>query len=581
MNYLNSINSPQDLKKLSADRLPELAAEIRQTLIDKIAATGGHLGSNLGMVEATIALHYVFDSPRDKFVFDVSHQCYTHKILTGRKDGFTDPAHFGDYSGYTNPSESEHDVFTVGHTSTSLSLATGLAKARDLKGETGNVVAVIGDGSMSGGEAFEGLNNAAMLGSNMIIVFNDNEMSIAPNFGGMYQNFDLLRKTNGTAECNFFKTFGFDYRYVADGNDVISLVSAFREVKDIDHPTVIHIHTLKGKGIEWCEKDKEASHYGMPANLDMSMFSGESYDTLTGDYLLKKMERDPSVIAISPATPGLTGFTPENRKKAGKQFIDVGIAEEHAVAFASGLAKNGAKPVLMILSSFLQRTYDQLMQDLALNQSPATILVFLAALSPSDATHVGCFDIPMTASIPNLVCLAPTTKEEYLAMLDWSIEQTDGPVMIRVPSAVIPAGKEVTFSKADLGKYQIAETGSKVAVLGFGSFFPLAGQVKELLKQKTGIDATVINPRIYSEPDKDTLERLKEAHSVVVTLEDGVMEGGIGQKIAGYYGASDVKVLNYGGRREFNDRVPLEEQYAKYHLTPELIVEDIQRCMEG
>lgn len=579
MSYLDKINNPQDLKKVPEAELTALSEEIRQTLIDKINQTGGHLGSNLGMVEATVAMHYVFDSPKDKIVFDVSHQCYTHKILTGRKEGFLDPEKFFAYSGYTNPGESEHDMFTVGHTATSVSLATGLAKARDLKGEKYNVVAVIGDGSMSGGEAFEGLNNAAMLGSNMIIVFNDNEMSIAPNFGGMYKNFELLRKTNGAAECNFFKSFGFEYRYVADGNNVNDLVSIFREVRDTDRPTVIHIHTQKGKGVEWCEKDKESGHYAMPAGMDMSMFAGESYDALTADYLLGKMEKDPAVIAISPATPGLTGFTPEKREKAGKQFIDVGIAEEHAVALASGLAKNGAKPVLMIVSSFMQRTYDQLMQDLALNKSPATILVFLGALSPGDATHNGCFDIPMASSIPGLVCLAPTTKEEYFAMLDWSMEQTDVPVIIRVPSAVVHSEKEVTFSENDLNKYQIAQKGSKVAILGLGNFFPLAKNVKDLLKEKTGIDATVVNPRIYSALDKDTLDSLKETHDVVVTLEDGVLEGGFGQRIAGYYGNSDMKVLNFGGQKEFNDRVPLDAQYQKYHLTPELIVADIETCL--
>lgn len=579
MNYLDRINNPQDLKKFPEAELPALSEEIRQTLIEKINKTGGHLGSNLGMIEATVAMHYVFDSPKDKIVFDVSHQCYTHKILTGRKDGFLDLAHYMDYSGYTNPGESEHDMFTVGHTATSVSLATGLAKARDLKGENYNVIAVIGDGSMSGGEAFEGLNNAAMLGSNMIIVFNDNEMSIAPNFGGMYQNFELLRKTGGTAENNFFKALGFDYYYVADGNDVGQMVSVLRKVKDTDHPVVVHIHTQKGKGVAWCEKDKESGHYAMPAGLDMSMFAGESYDALTADYLLKKMEKDPAVIAISPATPGLTGFTPEKREKAGKQFIDVGIAEEHAVAFASGLAKNGAKPVLMIVSSFMQRTYDQLMQDLALNQSPATILVFLAALSPGDATHNGCFDIPMADSIPGLVCLAPTTKEEYFSMLDWSMEQTDVPVMIRVPSSVISAGKEVPFSGSEWNKYQITEKGNKVAIIGLGNFFPLAEQVKSLLKQKTDVDATVINPRIYSVLDKDTLEALKKSHDIVVTLEDGVLEGGFGQRIAGYYGNSDMKVLNFGDQKEFNDRVPLDAQYQKYHLTPELIVADIETCL--
>ena len=578
--YLKNINSPADLKKLSEGQLPELAEEIRQTIINRINATGGHLGSNLGMVEVTIALHYVFDSPKDKFVFDVSHQCYTHKILTGRKAGFTDQDKMADCSGYTNPDESEHDMFTVGHTATSVSLATGLAKARDLKGEKGNVVAIIGDGSLSGGEAFEGLNNAAMLDSNMIILFNDNEMSIAPNFGGMYQNFELLRQTKGTAECNFFKSFGFEYFYVEDGNDVGQVLSVVKKVKDVDHPVVVHVHTVKGKGLAWCEADKESSHYGMPAGLDMSVFAGmETYEDITADFLLGKMKDDPAVMAISPATPMLTGFMPDIRKKAGKQFIDVGIAEEHAVAFASGLAKNGAKPVLMAVSSFMQRTYDQLMQDLALNKTPATILLFLANPSPGDATHCGIFDIPMMSSIPGLLCLAPATKEEYLAMLEWSMEQTDSPVVIRVPSAVV-SNPGISATKAeDFCKYQITEKGNKVAVLGLGSFFGLAGQVQELLLKKSGIQATVINPHVYSDVDRDMLEILKADHDIVVTLEDGSLAGGFGEKVAAFYGNSSMKVSNFGGEKAFTDRVPVEVQYERDHLMPEQIVADIEVCI--
>lgn len=502
--------------------------------------------------------------------------------LAGYNYGSGDPAHFGDYSGYTNPDESEHDLFTVGHTAISVSLATGLAKARDLNGGKENIVAIIGDGSMSGGEAFEGLNNAAMLNSNMIILFNDNEMSIAENFGGMYQNFAELRRTKGKAECNFFKSFGFDYYYVEEGNDTRQLVPVFQKVKDTTRPTVIHIHTLKGKGVEWAEKDKEGGHYAFPAGFDMAAFAGaESYDSITSEFLLKKMEKDPSVIAISPATALQTGLPMDFRKKAGRQYIDVGIAEEHAVAFASGLAKNGAKPVLLAISSFMQRTYDQLMQDLALNSSPATILVFLGNLSPGDATHCGIFDISMMSNIPGLVCLAPATKEEYLAMLDWSIEQTSVPVVIRVPSAVVSCENTEGLTEADFYRYQTVEKGSRVALMGLGNFFGLAGQVKELLKEKAGIEATVINPRIYSALDREMLESLKTDHSVVVTLEDGSVSGGFGEKIARFYGNSDMRVLNFGGEKMFTDRMPMEEQYAKFHLTPELIVEDIQRCMGG
>lgn len=579
MSILEHINSPADLKRLSPEQLPALAGEIRQVLIDRITITGGHMGSNLGMVEATIALHYVFDSPKDKFVFDVSHQCYTHKLLTGRKDGFVDPAHFYDYSGYTNPQESEHDHFLVGHTATSVSLATGLAKARDLKGETGNVIAIIGDGSMSGGEAFEGLNNAAMLNSNFIVLFNDNEMSISPNQGGMYQNFARLRRTKGMAECNFFKTFGFDYFYVEDGNDVAQLLSVLRQVKDMPRPTVVHIHTQKGKGLAWAEADREAGHYAMPSGFDASAFANmESYDSITTDFLLKKMEKDPTVIAITPATATVTGLTTEFRQKAGNQFVDVGIAEEHAVAFASGLAKNGAKPVLMITSSFLQRAYDQVIQDLALNGNPATILVYVNGLSPADATHCGVFDIPMLGNIPGLVCLAPAFKEEYVSMLNWSIEQTETPVIIRVPSAVISYN---TPMLTDFTKYQTVQQGGGVAILGLGSFFSLAQEIGKLLEQRTSIQSTIINPRIFSVLDVETLEQLKTSHSIVITLEDGMRSGGFGEKIAAFYGTSNIKIMSFGGDKEFNDRVPLETQYQKYRLTPAQIVSAIECCMKG
>lgn len=574
--YLNNINTPNDLKVIPVEELPALAEEIRDTLIERVTFTGGHMGSNLGLVEATIALHYVFDSPKDKFVFDVSHQCYTHKILTGRKEAFMDQDKYYSVSGYTNPHESEHDFFTVGHTSTSISLAVGLAKARDLAGGKENIIAIIGDGSMSGGEAFEGLNNAAVLNSNMIILFNDNEMSIAPNQGGMYQNFDLLRQTKGEAECNFFQAFGFDYFYVDDGNDLNQLIQVFNQVKDTPHPTVIHIHTAKGKGLPWAEQDKEAGHWTIPGNFNSSDLEGaESYESITAEFMLKKIKKDSSVIAISPATPGANGLTPEFRKEAGKQYIDVGIAEEHAIAFASGIAKGGGKPVLIAFGSFLQRTYDQLMQDLALNGNAATILVFGTGLSGGDVTHSGAFDISMMSNIPGLVCLAPATKEEYLAMADWAIEQSEVPVIIRVPGTVISTGSSVEFDRTSLYNYHIIETGNKVAILGLGSFLTLGQQVKLLLKEKYGINATIINPRIYSSIDVNVLENLKLEHNIVVTLEDGILNGGFGEKVAGFYGTSDMKVLNFGGEKEFTDRIPLEKQYQQYHLTPELIVSDI------
>ena len=582
---LEKINTPEDLRGLSAEEMNLLSAEIRDLILKKVNTTGGHLGPNLGMVEATIALHRVFNSPVDKFVFDVSHQCYPHKILTGRKEGFTNPAKYHTYTGYTAPEESAHDLFKVGHTSTSVSLACGLAKARDLIGGKENVVAIIGDGSLTGGEALEGLNNAAVLGSNIIIVVNDNDMSIAENHGGLYSNLKLLRDTKGQAENNFFKTLGFDYYYIDNGHDFNELISVFDRVKDADHPVLVHMHTIKGKGLQEAEVDKEHYHWIVPGELDKkpvaeNAIRKESYESITADYILDRASKDSSIIAISPATPGVSGFTPEFRKKLGKNYVDVGIAEEHAVAFASGLAKGGAKPMLAVMSSFIQRTYDQLSQDLALNNAPATILIFWGGITGMDATHLSKYDIPLICNIPNVVYLAPVNKEEYISMMDWANSQSEHSVVIRVPfTQVISTGEKDTTDYSKINKYQVVESGSEVAILGLGNFFHLGVKVKDALKANLGISATLINPHFISGVDEELMESLKANHKLVITLEDGAIEGGFGEKIASYFGNSDMKVLNFGARKEFTDRVPLEELYQRYHLTPELIVDDIKNCL--
>ena len=582
MRILNNINSPQDVKKLSPNEMNTLSGEIREAILNRVNIIGGHLGPDLGIVEATIALHYVFDSPKDKIVFDVSHQIYPHKIITGRKDGFLHPENTT-ISGYSNPNESEHDNFIIGHTSTAASLATGLAKARDLKGEKYNVIAIVGDGSMSGGEAFEGFNNAAVLNSNIILIVNDNEMSIAETHGGFYRSLKILRDSNGKAENNIFTSMGFDYIYVDEGNDIETLIKAFMEVKDTPRPTVVHIHTLKGKGYKKAEEDKETYHWMLPGFMNENSGStaqAESYETLTTDYLLKKHETDPAVIAISPSTPGAYGFTPEFRQKMGKNYTDTGIAEEHAVAFASALAANGAKPVLAIMSSFMQRTYDQMSQDLALNNSPVTILVFWGGLSPMDATHVGSFDIPFLSNIPNMVYLAPTNKEEYLKMLDWSVEQKDHPVAIRVPFGnFVSSGIEDNTDYSILNKARVVKKGSEIAVVAAGNFFGLGEDVVKYIKEKLNIDATLINPVYLTGLDEELLESLKKDHKLVITIESGILDGGFGEKITRFYGNSDMKVLNYGGKKEFTDRMPLEEQYKRYRLTKELIVEDSTKTL--
>jgi len=539
------------------------------------------MAPNLGILETTIALHYVFETPIDKIIYDVSHQCYTHKILTGRKDGFTNPDNYYKYTGYTAPEECEHDLFKVGHTSTSVSLACGVAKARDLKNEHYNVIAVIGDGSLSGGEALEGLNNAASFNSNFIIIVNDNDMSIAENHGGLYNNLKLLRDTNGQAENNFFKTLGFDYIYLKDGNNIEKLIETLKKVKDIDHPVIVHICTQKGNGLKVAEDNKEKFHWVMPGILDEetnTTSSEENYTSLTAKYIYEKAKEDQTVVAITAGTPGVFGFTPDFRSKLGKQYSDVGIAEEHAVAYASALAKSGAKPIFTVMSSFVQRTYDQLSQDLCLNNSPITMLVYWGGISGADATHLCTFDIPLISNIPNMVYLSPTNKEEYLAMLNWSIEQTKHPVAIRVPNIeLVSTGIEDKTDYSILNKYKVEKQGEKVAILGLGNFYYLACEVAEKIKKDLGFEPTVINPRFITGIDKRLLEDLKHNHNIVITLEDGVLDGGFGEKITRFYGNSEIKVLNYGGFKEFPDRIPAEELHRRYRLTPEQILEDIRK----
>lgn len=579
--YLEKINGPEDVKKLTTDEMTKLAAEMRDALLKRASIHGGHFGPNFGMVEATIALHYVFESPKDKIVYDVSHQTYPHKMLTGRKDAYLYEEHYDDVSGYSNPNESEHDFFTVGHTSTSVSLACGLAKARDLKGDARNVIAVIGDGSLSGGEALEGIDFASELNGNLIIVVNDNDMSIAENHGGLYQNLKLLRDTDGKAECNLFKAMGLDYVYVNEGNNIKALIDAFSSVKDSTKPVVVHINTQKGKGYAPAEADKENWHYSGPFNIEtgepLFVPEGPDYSDITVKYLLSKMKQDKSVVAITAGTPTVIGFTKDKREEAGKQFVDVGIAEETAVALASGIAANGGKPVWGVYSSFVQRTYDQISQDLCINNSPATILTFWGTVyGMNDVTHLGLYDMAMLANIPNLVYLAPTTKEEYLAMLDWSIEQTDYPVAIRVPGGeVISDGKKVTKDFSKLNKYEVTKKGSKVAIIGLGTFYSLGENVAEKVAERTGVNPTVINPYYITGTDNDLLSDLKKDHDLVITIEDGILDGGFGEKISRFYGDSDMKVLNFGLKKEFLDRYVVDDVLKANHLTADQIVDDI------
>ena len=589
--YIEKIKSPAFLKGLNLEELNIVADETRQAVLNRVSKHGGHVGPNLGFVEATVALHYVFDAPKDKLVFDVSHQCYPHKVLTGRASGFLGNVDdMNAISGYSSPAECpEYDNFEVGHTSTSISLATGLQKARDIKGTDENIIAIIGDGSLSGGEAFEGLDEASELGTGIIVIVNDNEMSIAENHGGIYKNLRALRESRGTCEHNWFKAWGFEYKYLEEGNNIEKLIEVFKSVKGTDKPTVVHIHTEKGHGYAPAVANKEAWHWGLPFNLEdgsrprkndngtiPQTAPQEDYGTLFSDWMLREMKQDKTLIAVTAGTPAAAGFTVDKRNEAGKQHIDIGIAEEQAAAMISGMAKGGLHPVWTVYSTFIQRTYDQIAQDLCINSNPAVINVVGGGVnSMNDITHICLFDIPMLCSIPGLIYLAPTTCEEYFAMLRWAIQQDQKPVAIRVPSnGVVHTSEPVDTEYGYEPKYKVIHNGKNVAIIAAGSFFQKGENVARLLTEN-GINATLINPRYLNDVDTDTLEGLKTDHQLVVTLEDGCKDGGFGERIASFYGLSDMKVLVGGIKKGLYDRFDVNKLLSDNNLLDEQIVNEI------
>lgn len=580
--YLEQIHSPSDIKGYTPAQRRALAAEMRAALIARASRIGGHIGPNLGVIEATIALHTVFDAPTDKIIYDVSHQCYPHKMLTGRAAAYLDPAHYGEVSGFTNTEESPYDHFNIGHTSTSISLATGLAKARDLAGRSENVIAFIGDGALSGGEALEGLNVAGEMRSNLIIILNDNDWSISENHGGMYEMLRRLRETNGTAADNLFRAMGLDYRYVADGNDTEALLAAFAAVKDSQKPVVIHIHTQKGKGLSFAEDDPEDWHRHAPFHMESGAVKHPSSPdpclAATIDFVLAEAKRNPNFVYLSAGIVGGIGLTPAERAELGAQYVDVGIAEEHAVAMASGLARGGARPVFGTYSTFYQRTYDQMAQDVCINRSPAVFLVTGASLYRStDVTHLGFYDISIFSHVPNLVFLAPTSIEEHLAVLRWAIAQTEHPVMIRTPlGGYAESPYPVRADYSALHRSIVVTEGAEVALIGVGNFAALATAAAEELA-RDGIHATVVNPLYLSGLDEALLTRLKEKHRLIVTVEDGILDGGFGEKIAAFYGADrDVEVKSYGLPKAFFNRYDPDALARAHHLTAPQIAADLR-----
>ncbi|MBR1536187.1 MAG: 1-deoxy-D-xylulose-5-phosphate synthase [Treponema sp.] len=579
---IDKINSPDDLKKLKVEELPSLASEIREGLFNRLTKIGGHFGPNFGFVEATIALHYVFSSPVDKFVFDVSHQAYTHKMLTGRRAGYFDDSRFSEDSGYTNPEESEHDFFNIGHTSTSIALALGLAKGRDILGGKENIVAIIGDGSLSGGEALEALSAAGSeLDSNLIIVLNDNEIAIAENHGGIYKNLKDLRETKGKAENNMFKAWGLDYVYEEKGNDIPSLVKVFEQVRGTNRPTVVHIHTQKGKGYQPAEKDKEAWHWCLPFDREtgkptVNFGSGENYYALTRELIMNRARSDKEFVVVTPSMPNSVGLMPDDRAKLGSQYMDVGIAEEAAAAVSSGIARRGGNPLMVTNITFLQRAYDQISQDICINKAPVTMLMNYSAFDGlTDVTHLGIFGLAAFSNIPNLVVLCPSSAEEYKNMFEWSLNQKKHPVLILIP------GNEVTHRDADesydeIDRYKVEQKGEKCALIALGDFYQKGEALSSSIKEKLGFTPTLINPRFGSGIDTKTLEELKKNHTLVITLEDGIIDGGFGEKIASFYGTSPMKVKNYGLEKKFYDRYDPNELLHELGMTTEQMTDFVK-----
>lgn len=582
--YLEKINGPEDIKKLKKEQLQTLADETRNALINKISNVGGHSGPNLGVVELTIAMHYVFDSPKDKMVFDVSHQSYPHKILTGRKQAFIDANHFGDVTGYTNPLESEHDLFTIGHTSTSVSLALGLAKGRDLKKTNENVIAIIGDGSLSGGEALEALDYAGEYKNNLIIIVNDNDQSIAENHGGIYKTLKELRENNGESNNNMFKAFGLEYKYLDDGHNIEKLIELFESVKGIDHPIVLHIHTIKGKGLAYAEANSELWHAGGPFNVEDGSSKGGGFnsDPTVFESLKQLLDTNDKAVVLNAGTPMGLGFVKGVREEYVKrgQFIDVGIAEENAVAMSSGIAKNGGTAVFGTFAPFFQRTYDQISHDLCLNDNPATMLVLLSGVYGMNTnTHIALCDIQMFAHIPNLIYLAPTSKEEYQQMFKFATTQKEHPVAIRIPAVFTQSGIEDTTDYSIYNKNKVEIKGSKVAIFAVGVMLPMALETAKKVKEETGLEITVVNPKFLTGLDEELLTELKENHQLIITLEDGELIGGYGQTIASFYGDMDIKVKNYGISKAFHTDFKADELLAENGMSVEQLTAYIKKSV--
>jgi len=614
MNYMNILKKlqntkPEKIKTLSMAQLKRLSQDIRKFLVQSLSETGGHLGSNLGVVEITIALHYCYNSPNDKFLWDVGHQAYVHKILTGRADKFKTLRQLDGLSGFPSPNESDHDHFTIGHASTSLSSAMGLATARDLKGENNHVIAIFGDGSLTGGLCYEALNNIGASGTNVLAILNDNQMSISENVGAIHKYLDNLRvskayistktsvkrsleflpygkkiayatkKTKDNLRSfllpgSFFEELGFTYIGPVDGHDIEDLITVFNKVKEIKGPILLHVNTQKGKGYELAEKEPENYHgvSSFDINCPINGHEKETYSEILGKELINIAGRNEKVVGITAAMPDGTGLY-RFKEAFPERFFDVGIAEGHAVLFSAGLAKEGFIPVVAIYSTFLQRAYDQIVHDVCLGNFHVVFSIDRAGITGEDGeTHQGIFDISFLSHIPNLCIMAPKDKVEYIAMLNFAVSEMKGPVAIRYPK-----GMPNTFEdcvKIEYGKSEVLLKGEKVAIVAFGHIAKTAVEVAENLKQN-GYNPTVINARFASPLDAQMLEELK-SYEYVFTVEENVKEGGFGSLVAlevrhTHIFALEKKYIQAGTR----------EQLLKLNeLDVKSIYEKIKKCID-
>lgn len=620
--YLEKVNYPEDLKKLDLKKLPILSDEIRKFLINAVSETGGHLSSNLGVVELTVALHYCFNCPKDKIVWDVGHQSYTHKILTGRKNEFSTLRKKDGLSGFPRIGESEYDTFSTGHSSTSIAVALGIAKARDLKRQNYNVLAVIGDGAMTGGLAYEALNNACKSNTKMVIILNDNQMSISPNVGAMSQYLSNLRttqkylnakddiqhklnsmpvigkpiynfldKTKNTVKHtimpnNVFEALGIRYIGPVDGHDITQLVHVFNRIKNLKGPVLIHVMTKKGKGYKPAEINPSVYHgvgkFDKEVGVIQSSVSPKTYSKILGEKLLLMAAYNKKICAITAAMPESTGLG-QFAKTYPERFFDVGIAEEYAVTFSSGLAVSGYVPVFAVYSTFLQRAYDQILHDVCLSNLHTVFCIDRAGIVGSDGeTHQGIYDISFLLSIPNLVILAPKNGKELEDMFEYAVNKLNCPVAIRYPRGKASEVLNDVNTPIELGKSEIIYEGTDIAIVSFGAMMDVAIDVYSDLKEK-GYNPTLINARFAYPMDSECIKSLAKNHRYIYTLEDNILSGGFGEHFTMEIvnsGEKSCSVFNFAFPNAYIEQGSREQLFEKYGMDKEHILEKILKRIE-